>query len=102
MALPLHNPTEWNELLTSTMHNVRGTYTDNIFNKNPLLEHLLSNGRVRITDGGYEIIEPLLYAEGQADVYGEWDLIQVKPTNSLTAAAYEWKQWFSTIIISGL
>jgi hypothetical protein len=57
---------------------------------------------VRIADGGYEIIEPLLYAEGQADTYGEWDVIQVKPSNSLTAARFPWKQWFATIIISGL
>jgi hypothetical protein len=102
MALPAHNPTEWNELLSSTMHNVRGTYTDNIFKKNPLLEHLLSAGRVSIKDGGYEIVEPLLYAEGEADVYGEWEVIKVHPTEALTAAAYEWKQWYSTIIISGL
>jgi len=102
MALATHVPGTWDELLTSTMHNVRGTYTDNIFKKNPLLEHLLSNGRVQIKDGGYEIIEPLLYAEGQADTYGEWDIISVKPANSLTAARFPWKQWFSTIIISGL
>jgi len=102
MALPAHVPGTWDELLTSTMHNVRGTYTDNIFKKNPLLEHLLSAGRVQIKDGGYSIVEPLLYAEGQADTYGEWDVIQVKPSNSLTAATFPWKQWFSTIIISGL
>ena len=102
MALATHVPGTWDELLTSTMHNVRGTYTDNIFKKNPLLEHLLSGGRVQIKDGGYEIIEPLLYAEGQADTYGEWDVLKVKPTDSLTAARFPWKQWFSTIIISGL
>jgi len=102
MALPAHTPDTWDELLTSTMHNVRGTYTDNIFKKHPLLEHLLANGRVQIKDGGYSIVEPLLYAEGQADTYGEWDIIEVKPSNSLTAATFPWKQWFSTIIISGL
>lgn len=102
MALAAHVPSDWNELLTSTMHNVRGTFTDNIFRKNPLLEHLMSNERIRIADGGYEIIEPLLYAEGQSDAYGEWDILQVKPVNTLTAARYEWKQMFASIIISGL
>jgi hypothetical protein len=97
-----HNPAVWDELLTSTMHNVRGTYTDNIFKKSPLLEHFLSNGRVRIIDGGYEIIEPLLYAEGQADTYAEWQVINVTPQNALTAARFTWKQWYSTIAISGL
>jgi hypothetical protein len=102
MALATHTPTTWNELLASTMHNVRGQFTDNIFRKRPLLEHLLSNGRVRIADGGISIVEPLLYAEGEADTYGEWDLITVTPQNTLTAAQFPWKQFYATIAISGL
>lgn len=102
MALATHTPTTWNELLASTMHNVRGQFTDNIFRKRPLLEHLLSNGRVRIADGGISIVEPLLYAEGEADTYGEWDLITVRPVNTLTAAQFPWKQFYATIAISGL
>lgn len=102
MALATHTPTTWNELLASTMHNVRAKFTDNIFRKRPLLEHLLSNGRVRIVDGGISIVEPLLYVEGNADTYGEWDLITVTPVNTLTAAQFPWKQFYATIAISGL
>ena len=102
MALATHTPATWDELLSSTMHNVRGKFTDNIFRKRPLLEHLLSNGRVRTVDGGISIVEPLLYAEGEADTYGEWDLITVRPVNTLTAAQFPWKQFYATIAISGL
>jgi len=102
MALATHTPTTWNELLSSTMHNVRDKFQDNIFRKRPLLEHLLSNGRVRIADGGISIVEPLMYAEGAADTYGEWDLITVRPVNTLTAAQFPWKQFYATIGISGL
>lgn len=99
---PASSPAVWDELLSSTMHNIRGKFTDNIFKSRPTLEHLLSNGRVRIEDGGISIVEPLLYAEGNADTYGEWDVITVRPVNSLTAAQYPWKQFYATIAISGL
>ena len=88
MALAAHTPGTWDELLSSTMHNVRGKFTDNIFKKHPLLEHLLSAGRVRIEDGGISIVEPLLYAEGNADTYGEWDLVPVVPSETLTSAQF--------------
>jgi hypothetical protein len=81
---------------------MHGKLVDNIFRKRPLLEHLLSNGRVRIEDGGYSIVEQLMFNEGQADTYGEWDLIAVKPVNTITAAQYFWKQFFATIAISAL
>ncbi len=102
MALAAHTPDTWDELLSSTMHKVRDKFTDNIFRKRPLLEHLLSNGRVRIEDGGISIVEPLMYTGGNADTYGEWDLITVKPVNTLTAAQFPWKQFYATIAISGL
>lgn len=102
MALATHTPSTWNELLASTMHNVRSKMTDNIFRTRPLLEHLLSNGRVRIEDGGISIVEPLLYVEGNADTYGEWDKITVTPVNTVTAAQFPWKQFYATIAISGL
>ena len=102
MALATHTPTTWDELLASTMHNIREQFTDNIFRKRPLLEHLLSNGRVRTLDGGISIVEPLLYAEGEADSYGQWQQIIVKPVNTLTAAQFPWKQVYATIAISGL
>ena len=61
MTLASHTPATWTELLASTMHNIRGSFADNIFRKRPLLEHLLSAGRVRILDGGISFVEPLLY-----------------------------------------
>ena len=102
MALATHTPAIWNEVLSTTLHNMHGKLVDNIFRKRPLLEHLLSNGRVRIEDGGYSIVEQLLYADGQADSYGEWDKINVTPVNTVTAAQYFWKQLFATIAISAL
>ena len=36
-ANPAHLPVNWDEILTTTMHNYRKTLTNNIFNGRPLL-----------------------------------------------------------------
>lgn len=102
MAIATHTPSVWNEVLSTTLHNMHGKLVDNVFRKRPLLEHLLSNGRVRIEDGGYSIVEQLMFNDGQADTYGEWDVITVKPSNAVTSAQFFWKQFFATIAISAL
>ena len=102
MALATHTPSTWDELLSTTMHNIRNTYADNIFRKRPFLEHLMSNGRLRTVDGGITIVEPLLYAEGDSDVYTQWKPVTVTPVNTITAAQFSWGLLYATIAISGL
>lgn len=102
MALATHTPTTWDELLSSTMHNIRSSFADNIFRKRPFLEHLMSNGRMRTVDGGISIVEPLLYADGDSDTYTQWKPVTVTPVNTLTAAQFAWKLLYATIAISGL
>ena len=102
MALATHTPTTWDDILSTTMHNVRKQLTDNVFNGRPFLNHLMSNGRVRTISGGISIVEPLLYTEGDFQSYAEWDTIQVTPVNTATAAQFPWKQLVASIAISGL
>lgn len=102
MALASNLPVSWDSLLSTTMNNYRKQLTNNIFNSRPLLEYLMSNGRVRTVDGGIQIVEPLLIGPGEADSYGPWDQIKVNPVGGITAAVYPWRQLYSTIIISGL
>ena len=99
---PTHVPSSWDQLLSTTMHNYRDSLTDNIFNSRPLLNYLDSKGRVRKIDGGISIVEPLIYAEGNAGSYSQWDQLSVSPTTGITAAQYQWKQLYATITISGL
>ncbi len=84
------------------MHNYRKQLTDNVFNSRPLLNYLMSNGRVRTIDGGYSIIEPLLLGPGEADSYTQWQTLNVHAQGGISAAQFPWKQLYSTIIISGL
>jgi len=102
MALPAHTPTTWDDILSTTMHNTRKQLTDNIFSGRPLLDHFMSNGRVRTVNGGISIVEPLIISEGDFKSYAEWDTIVVTPVNTATAAQFPWKQMVATIAISGL
>ena len=102
MALPTTPFTTWDNILSTTMRNYRKSLTDNIFNSRPLLEYLMSKGRVRMLDGGLSIVEPLLLGPGEANSYGPWQQIQVNAVDGLSAAEFPWKQLYATIIISGL
>ena len=102
MALASHTPATWNDILSTTMHNYHKTLTDNIFNSRPLLNYLMSNGRVKTINGGISIVEPIIYTDGQADSYSEWDQVTVAPQATTTAAQFDWKQLVGTIAISGL
>ncbi len=102
MALANHTPATWNDILSTTMHNYHKTLTDNVFNTRPLLNFYMSNGRVKTIGGGVSIVEPVMYAEGDADSYAEWDTVTVTPKNTATAAQFDWKQLYATIAISGL
>jgi len=102
MALASHTPASWNDILSTTFHNYHKTLTDNVFETRPLLQHYMSKGRVKTLSGGVSIVEPVMYTEGQADSYAEWDAIQVDPQSTVSAAQFDWKQLYATIAISGL
>jgi len=99
---PTHIPVNWDDILTTTMHNYRKSLTDNIFNGRPLLNYFMSKGRVRTVDGGVSIVEPLIYAEGEAGSYSEWQQLTITPQEGISAAQFPWRQVYATIAISGL
>ena len=101
-ANPAHLPVDWDAMLTTTMHNSRKTLTDNIFQGRPLLNWFLSKGRVRKIDGGISIVEPIIYAEGEAGSYSEWQQLQITPQEGISAAQFPWRQIYATIAVSGL
>jgi len=100
MTLAAHDPSDWDNILSSTMHNYRSEMTDNVFDSRPFLNFLKS--RKRNVAGGISIVEPLLYAEGEFMAYDEWDPVSVTPVNTLTSAQFPWKLLAGTVAISGL
>ena len=99
---PAHLPVDWDATLTTTLHNYRKQLTDNIFQGRPLLNYFMSKGRVRTINGGYSIVEPLIYAEGEAGSYSEWQQLTITPQEGISAAQFPWRQIYATIAISGL
>lgn len=97
----MSNP-DFTTILSTTLSNYRKQLTDNVFGDRPLSAWLMDKKRTRMLSGGTSIVEPLIYAEGQAGSYGGYDQISITPQDGLTAAEFAWKQLFATIAISGL
>lgn len=89
-------------ILSTTLNNYRKQLTDNIFGDRPLSMWLMEKGRTRMLDGGVKIVEPLIYASGQAGAYGGYDQLTITPQDGITAAEYDWRQLYATIAISGI
>lgn len=74
---------------------------DNIFDSDPLLQRLKKNSYIK-KDGGTQILIPLNYALNNA---GGWytgaETFNTADTENITAAAYDWKQLYENITISG-
>ncbi len=91
----------YDALLSSTLRNYRKLLKDNIFNKIYTLSWLRRNGRMRTEDGGYQIVEQLLYGTNDTvafkSAYGQ---ISTTPQDGITSAFYNWKELAGTISIS--
>ena len=102
MALPSAFNTD---LLASTINNwmVDHGVQDNIFKANALIFLLTRNrGANSFRAGGNQIVQPLMYAENTSrGSYSGYDLMDVTPREVLTDAAFDWKQVYVTISISG-
>ena len=96
------NP-DFNSLLSTTLQNYQPTLVDNIFKDLVLLNHLNERGRVRVEEGGTQIVEPLMYAVNDTvATYSGYDAIDLTPQEGISAAEYDWKQMAASIAISGI
>ncbi len=100
--MPSPNST-FTELVTTTLRQHRKEITDNVSNHNALSKRLLSKSRIDVIDGGYEIVEPLDYAENSTyQRYSGYDPLNVAASEVLSAAKYDWKQSAVHVTASGL
>ena len=96
------NP-DFNALLSTTLQNYQPTLVDNIFKDLVLLNHLNEKGRVRVEEGGTQIIEPVMYGiNDTVSTYSGYDAIDLTPQEGISAAEYDWKQMAASIAISGI
>jgi hypothetical protein len=91
------------EIITTTLRNRTGKPADSVSKNNALLNRLLEKGKVDTADGGRTIVQEIEYQEnGTFKRYAGYDLLNVSPSDVLTAAEYDWKQAVAAISISGL
>jgi len=90
------------ELVSTTLREHKKTFTDNVSNGNVLLSQLTAKSRIDIIDGGYEIVEPLDYAENSTyQRYDGYDTLNVQASEVLSAAKFDWKQAAIHVTASG-
>ncbi|RPJ39778.1 MAG: phage major capsid protein [Planctomycetaceae bacterium] len=100
--MPIPN-TDYTELITTTLDNYRDELADNILNHNPLLARLNKKGNVDPASGGARLLENLMYAEnGTALWYSGYEQLSTDASDTLTSAAFDWKQFNVMVTMSGL
>ncbi len=91
------------EIVTTTLRNRSGTVADDVTKNNGLLSRLDSRGRKKPVSGGRTIVQELQYQENSTfKRYSGYDLLNVQPSDVMTAAEYDYKQAAVAVSISGL
>lgn len=91
------------EIITTTLRNRTGKPADSVSKNNALLFRLLEKGKVDPADGGRTIVQEIEYQEnGTYKRYAGYDLLNIAPSDVLTAAEFDWKQAVAAVSISGL
>lgn len=90
------------EMVTTTLRHTGNKVTDNVSEHNALLNILKRRGHIKTIDGGYEIQEPLEYAEnGTYQRYSGYEQLNTQASDVLTSAKYEWQQVALHVTASG-
>lgn len=91
------------EIITTTLRNRSGVIADNMTKNNALLNRLNKRGKVKPVSGGRTIVQELSYAENSTyQRYSGYELLNVSPSDVISAAEYDWKQASVAVTISGL
>jgi len=90
------------EIVTTTLRRHPRAIADNVSEHNALLRRLGQRKRTEKVDGGYEIVEPLDYAENSTyQRYSGYDTLNVQASDVLSAAKFDWKQAAVHVTASG-
>jgi hypothetical protein len=89
--MPSPNST-FTEIVTTTLRNHPKMIYDNVSKNNALLNRLMQRKNTEVLEGGYEIVQPLEYAENSTyQRYSGYDQLNIEASDVLTAAKFDWK-----------
>lgn len=90
------------ELVTTTHRKHKKGFKDNLTNRNALLNRIYKRGNYRTEDGGLSVVEHLDYASNSTyQRYTDWDELDIRASEVLSAAEYQWKQIAIHVVASG-
>lgn len=100
--MPVSPNTTFTEMVATTLRNHPNEFADNISQHNALYRYMKSKNKIRLEDGGYEIVRPLDWANNSTyQRYAGFDTLNFGQSNVLTAAKYDWVQAAIHIVASG-
>lgn len=92
----------FNDIVTSAFRNHKSKFQEVIMDNNLLYGMLGEKGFIREEDGGYEIIEPLMFNVSTAvGSFAPYDVLDTSPQDTLTAAKFDWKYVHVPVSIDG-
>lgn len=99
MAIP---STVFTEMVTTTLRHSGTKVADNVSEHNALLNVMKRKNKIKTYAGGYEIQEPLEYAENATyQRYTGYEQLNTGASDVLTSAKYEWQQIALHVTASG-
>jgi len=91
------------EIASTTLRNRSGELADNVSKNTALLMRLRERGRSRPVDGGDDILQELTFAENSTyKRYSGYELLDISPSEVISAARFPWKQTAVAVTISGI
>lgn len=99
MATP---STVFTEMVTTTDRTWGSKVTDNVSDHNALLNQMKRKNKIKTVSGGYEIAEPIDYAENATyQRYSGYDGLNTDASDVLTTVKYDYKQIALHVTASG-
>ncbi len=91
------------EIVTTTLRNRTGRLADNVTRNNALLNRLRERGKVKPFSGGRTIVQELEYAmNGTYRRYSGYEVLNIQPSDVMTAAEFPIRQAAVAVSMSGL
>src|SRR5882762_4003443 len=91
------------EIVTTTLRSRTGVLADNMSRNNALLTRLNRKGKIKTFSGGRTIVQELNYANNQTfQYYSGYQVLNIAPSQTFSAAEYPIRQAAVAVSISGL
>jgi hypothetical protein len=92
-----------NEITTTTLRNRSGKLADGVTKNNALLLRLSKKGKMKPVTGGRTIVQEIEYQENSTyKRYAGYDVLNINPSDVMTAAEFNYAQAAVAVSISGL